>query len=476
MGIDLGTSGLKVVVISDQLEPLQSSYGAYDIVADGELGAVQSPEVWWQTLLQCLEPINCHDICGVGLSGQMHGLVMIDANGALLSNAFIWSDRRSANQAKRINELLCEMNNPVGNRVASGFLLSSLLWVKENQPALYRQIHKVMLPKDYLRFRLCGQVATDPSDASGTGAYDILQDSWCTPLLERLDINPAIFPPIIPSVGNGQQIDAMLCPRLSGAWLAGGGDHAVQLLGNGIFQTGVMNCNIGTASQLSVTLPKPDNDSMYRTNLFCHVLPELYNMVGATLNGGVVLKWVRNQICPELSYAQMDQLAEDVPCGADGLILLPYLNGERAPHANPALRGILHGLTLNHTRGHIIRAAMEGILLSLREVQDIFVQASIPSMKIIASGNAASSATMLQMQANIFGNDIYICQVGEQAAVGAALLGGLASGVYEDATQIQQLLSGRLQCVATPNAASVRQYTETFQRFRAIYAANQSMF
>lgn len=481
LGIDIGTSGTKVAVINRHADILSKGIRSYDIDLKENGGAEQDPDVWWKAVADCIKECDISGISAIGLSGQMHGLVALDNNGKVIRPAIIWADKRTVLQVQRINEYLkAQDSNNIINRATTGFLLPSLLWLKEKEPEEYKRIYKVMLPKDYIRYKFTGNIYTDPGDASGTGAFDIVHLTWDEGLIKALGLEIEMFPKIIASdeiagevSKNASKETGLPCGI---PVVCGSGDHTMQLVGNAIVKNGIMNSNIGTASQLSLTAGQTVNDTLMRTNIFCHAVGGLYNIVGAGLNGGIVLKWLKNMFFQQLNYGELDRKAIGIPAGSDGLVFLPYLSGERTPHHNPYLKGIMHGLTLGHTDGHIIRSAMEGVIFCLRDSLEIFKSLGIQSSFLIASGGGARSKVWLQMQADIFESDIYICNLEEQATVGAALIAGLGTGIYSSADEIYETLKDRILPAAHPYERTVAIYNDSYEGFKEIYNCNHSLF
>lgn len=463
MGIDVGTSGIKVVIIDERAKILKSAYRAYDVLLTEDGGAEQSPELWWNSLLDCLYELDCSNVSAIGLSGQMHGLVAIDADGKLVHNAILWNDRRSVPQANEADHWLSHHANGVLNRMSSGFLFSSLLWMKENHPDSFKKIRHVMLPKDYLIFRLTGVICTDSGDASGTGAYNILEKTWEERLLKAFGIPIELFPPIKKAIDVAGETRQKFGTLKAGVPVScGSGDHAMQLIGNGVFDCGAMNCNLGTAGQLSITIDSPCTD--LSANLFCHAVDKKYNLVGATLNGGIVLKWLA-KILQKSTYKELDNIAESIPAGSCGVILLPYINGERVPYHNPNLKASFHGLSYNHTQAHLVRAAMEGVIFNIRDINEMFktITGLLPD-KIIASGGGARSRVWLQMQSDILHKEIYVSTITEQAAVGAASIAGIASRQIEQ-YEIFNVLSSNVYVAAKPDYHAMLKYDDYYKRY-----------
>ncbi|MBU9710521.1 xylulokinase [Evansella tamaricis] len=472
LGIDIGTSSVKTVLINEHLELLYDQKIEYGVEMP-ELGfAEQDPIHWWECVCQSLKGIpTTYKVNAIGITGQMHGLVAVDRLGRPIRRAIIWSDRRTAKEVKEIQQTLQELNcNDEYGPLDVGMLLPSLLWLKKNEPQLFQQIHKVMLPKDFIRYQLTGIIATEHSDACATGAYSFALANWNESLLKKLGINPALFPPIYHSLelaGYARQDITSSFHVLDGARIIyGGSDHSMQLVGNSVTSPGTLNCNIGSGSQVSLSYDMLLLDPLGRLTTFCHAIPGMYNFVGTSLNGGIVLQWIRNLAGDKVTFEELDQLAADIPIGSDGLTFLPYINGERG--APDKTKGVVHGLTFHHTKGHFIRGAMEGMIYFLRERIEVFKEIGLSFHKVITSGGGTKSPVLLQIQADIFQADIYVCEVKEQGAVGAALMAGVEAKIFPSLAVINKLLEEKIVRVAQPNNLSIEKYNESFKEFKTI--------
>jgi xylulokinase len=373
----------------------------------------------------------------------------------------------------------------VQNKISAGFLIGSLYWLFLHEPQTYRRIHRVMTPKDYVRYRLTGRVAVDYSDAAGTAAFDNLKLDWAWPLIEKLGLNPDLFPECLPSscvvgcVTREAALDTGLSEKTR--VVCGGADQCMQGIGNGVVEEGIFTCNIGTAGQVSACSERPVYDKDLRTNTFSHVLPGRWNVMGACLASGVSLKWfVKSVIGPESSaaidFAAVDAEAERIEPGSDGLIFLPYLAGERTPHLDAAARGMFCGLTLGHGKYHMSRAIMEGVCYSLKDCMCLLTGMGIRCDRVIASGGGANSALWLQMQADILERAIYKSNVAEQACLGAAITAGVGSGVYSSFREACGQLVSFDDRVYHPISKNVEIYNEYYKIFRDLYTCNKDSF
>lgn len=488
VGIDLGTSSVRAIAVNPKGRTIAAGQCEYDILKPELNQAEQDMEKLWQATAHAIRQMLgaekglAERICGIGFSGQMHGLVMLDADGNLIRNAIIWADQRSGAQIEKIYATIPkeDFDRIYCNRLSAGFLLPSLLWVREYEPQNYGKISKVLSPKDYIRYRICGELGTDASDASGTGMWDMRNRIWAYGLLERLDIPRDLLTESHESYEQAGVVSKE-CARetglRAGTFVAfGGGDSLMMELGNGMIRSGRMASTIGTACHLTCALEKPVYDLKLRTNTWCHGGEGLWSIMGAHLSGGVALKWLKDQILGFKDFDTMTEAAEAVPAGSEGMLFLPYLNGERTPHNDPDARAVYLGMTLKHTRAHMIRSTMEGIVYSMKESYAVFQSMGIKAERMIAAGGGANSRLFCQIQADMYQRPIYTNQGKEQAGIGAAMTAAAGSGYfrnYQEACESMVHLSSQ---VTEPISANVRRYEEEFERFKEIYHANKRLF
>ncbi len=488
MGIDLGTSGVKAGIMDAEGNIVGTGHEDYDVRTPcpgyAEQDIVRLWEAAARTIKQALANgnINPSDIKGIGLSGQMHGLVLLDRRMEPVRPAIIWADQRTKKEIDSIYGIvgMDEFRKTTLNSLSTGFFICSLLWVRDNEAENYSKAYKAILPKDYIRYRLCGGLATDVTDASSTLAFDTAKRSWAFDIIEKIGIRPELFP----EYGEAYQVAGEIsgeCAEETGLSrgtpvVYGGGDSLMHSVGNGIIRPGVVSANIGTAGQLSSAVNSPVFDSQFRTNTFCHASDDLWIIFGGHLNGGIVLKWLRDSYFPHLSYRDFDAAAGEIPAGSEGGLFLPYLAGERTPYLDPFAKGILFGMTLRHSYKHMIRAVMEGVILSLRLSLEIFKELSIPVERVIASGGGANSGLWLQMQADIFNADIYTVSGTEAACTGAAIVAGVGVNVYESVEQACSAAVKYNQRFTAPRPENVKVYNEAFESFKLLYRNNKNLF
>ena len=488
VGIDLGTSSVRAVAVDPDGNASAAGQCEYDIQKPELDRAEQDMDQLWEATVQAIrkmlaeKPEIRDEVRGIGFSGQMHGLVMVDREIRPVGNAIIWADQRSAEQIRHIYGTVPEEEfaKVFENRLSTGFLLPSLVWVREKEPARYEKIYKVMLPKDYIRYRICGELGTDASDACSTGMWDMKARAWAFDILKKLDIPAEYLVESHESYEKAGTVTKECAERTGlkeGTFVAfGGGDSLMMELGNGMIRGGLMASTIGTACHLTCALDAPTYDPKLRTNTWCHGGEHLWSIMGAHLSGGVALKWLKNNILGAQSFDAMTALASEVPAGSEGLLFLPYLNGERTPHNDPNAKAVYLGMTLRHDKRHMIRSTMEGIVYSMKESYAIFRSLGIRGDRIIAAGGGAKSPLFRQIQADMYDCPIYINQGKEQASIGAAMTAAVGSGYYKDYEEACARMVHLSPEVTEPIPENVKRYEEEFQRFKEIYFANKALF
>ena len=488
VGIDLGTSSVRAVAVDPDGNAAAAGQCEYDIQKPELDRAEQDMDQLWEATVQAIrkmlaeKPEIQDEVRGIGFSGQMHGLVMVDREIRPVGNAIIWADQRSAEQIRHIYETVPEEEfaKVFENRLSTGFLLPSLVWVREKEPARYEKIYKVMLPKDYIRYRICGELGTDASDACSTGMWDMKARTWAFDILKKLDIPAEYLVESHESYEKAGTVTKECAERTGlkeGTFVAfGGGDSLMMELGNGMIRGGLMASTIGTACHLTCALDAPTYDPKLRTNTWCHGGEHLWSIMGAHLSGGVALKWLKNNILGAQSFDAMTALASEVPAGSEGLLFLPYLNGERTPHNDPNAKAVYLGMTLRHDKRHMIRSTMEGIVYSMKESYAIFRSLGIRGDRIIAAGGGAKSPLFRQIQADMYDCPIYINQGKEQASIGAAMTAAVGCGFYKDYEEACAQMVHLSPEATEPIPENVKKYEEEFQRFKEIYFANKALF
>ncbi len=488
LGLDLGTSSLKTVVIDGAGQVLALAAEDYGIDTPRPGWAEQDPEEWVRAAFTCTRHalgqagVAPDHVAAIGLSGQMHGTVCLGRDGLPLRPAILWADQRSSAQVAQVYETVGREQYAawIRNPLAAGFQLATWLWLRQHEPAIAHAATHLLLPKDYLRYRLTGAIGTEPSDACATGQFDPARGQWSEPLLAALGLDPRLLPPLAVS----QDIAGGLAPAAAAEMglrpgipvVYGGGDQPCQAVGNGVIEPGQVSCTIGTGGQLLAPLLAPTFDPDLRLHLYCHATPDLWYSMGAILAAGLALRWLRDSIFPGESYQTLADRGAVVPAGAEGLLFLPYLAGERTPHMDPRGTGVFCGLTLRHTRDHLTRAVMEGVVFALRQALELMVACGAQADRILASGGGTRHALWLQLQADIFGRPIYRSRMVEAAATGAALLAGVGAGHWPDVHSACSQVVAWAGEVIEPNVDAARRYDEAFARYCQLYPALRPVF
>ena len=445
------------------------------------LWSEQHPEDWWnatcEAIRSVLEETGVHgsEITGIGLSGQMHGLVLLDAAGQVIRPAILWNDQRASRECDYIRERLGleELVRITGNDAFPGFSAPKLLWLRENEPDHYHRIAHVLLPKDYIRYRLTGSLATDRAGAGGTLFLDLARRDWSSELLSALDIPTTWLPPTHegPDVTGLVHAEAASKTGLGAGIpvVAGAGDQAAQAVGVGAVHPGKAALTIGTSGVVFAPTDQPVTDPKGRIHAFPHAIADRWNVMGVMLSAAGSLQWYRDTLAPGVAFDALLAEAATTPAGCDGLTFLPYLSGERTPHADPKARGAFIGLTLAHGRGHLTRAVLEGVAFGLKDNLDLLTASGVPQPgSLLASGGAMKSAFWSQILADILETPLHPVEATEAAALGAALLAGPAGGAWTD---IGQAAEEVVELGSPVHATLGSNYSEALHRFRRLYPA-----
>lgn len=486
LGIDIGTSGTKTVLFDESGNTIASALAEYPLYQPAIGWAEQDPEDWWaatrSTIKQVISKgnIDASLIKGVGLSGQMHGAVLLDKDYKVLRKAIIWCDQRSSAECNQITDAIGSKRliEITANPALTGFTASKILWVRNNEPEIYEKVYKILLPKDYIRFKLTGEFATEVSDASGMQLMDIPGRKWSDEVLEKLKIEKSMLGKLYESQeisGKVNREASSLTGLKEGTPVAGGaGDQAAGAIGNGIVRPGVVSSTIGTSGVVFAFSQNVTIDPLGRVHTFCHAVPNTWHIMGVTQGAGLSLKWFRDNFCIEEKrtaelmkvdpYMLMDKEAEKVDAGCNGLIYLPYLMGERTPHLDPNAKGVFFGLSAKHEKQDMVRSVMEGVVYSLKDCLEIIKEMGVNISEVRASGGGGKSPLWRQMQADVFGTEITTINSSEGPALGVALLAGVGAGVYSNITEAcDQVIE-----VKTRQAANL-EITSKYNKFYNIY-------
>lgn len=467
VGIDVGTSAVKAVAVSEGGDVVARREIPYRL-STPQLGwSEQDPEDWWRATQDALSGLVSGEVAGIGLSGQMHGLVALDRSGAVIRPAILWNDQRTGVEVDEIEDRVGRerLVTLTGNRAMTGFTAPKLLWMRRHEPREYARIAHVLLPKDYVRLRLTGERATDAADASGTLLLDVAARRWSGEVLEALELDAAWLPPVLES------------PEVSGRnragvpVAAGAGDQAAGALGVGVDRPGPLSIALGTSGVVFAALPAFRSDPAARVHVFCHAVPDVWHAMGVMLSAAGSLAWLKDVAAPGVAFDDLVAAAARWAPGVEGLTFLPYLAGERTPHADPNARGAFTGLSLRHDRGALVRAVLEGVAFGLRDCFALVTglgDGCAPEQGRASGG--ARSAMWLAIVASVLEIPIERMAVEEGAAYGAALLGGVAGGMWHD---VHEAIAAcvRARDVVDPVPEWIEPYRELQAGFRGLYPA-----
>jgi len=495
IGIDAGTSGIKVIVLSDRGEIRGTGYQECALITPKPNWVEQNPEDWWRAcdyaVNMAVESCGCKDeIRAIGFSGQMQGCVLLDKEKRLIGNCLIWLDQRAGAEAEELSLVMetAEMLDITGNYCLPSFWAAKLIWIKRNQPEVFDRIDKVLFAKDYLRYKMTGEIACEVSDASLTFLLDLASRSWSDRMFDAVGLPRHIVPD---TMLESQDIAGYLKPDIAQAWglepglpvVAGGGDQPVGGVGSGIVKSGIIGSTIGTSGVVFGCCNKPFVDYKRRAMYsLCHSVPEKYSFLGCTLGAGGSFRWMRDQFASaqpgdsDDKYSYMTGLAEQAPLGCEGLCFLPYLNGEATPHVDPDARGVFFGLSYRHDMGAMYRSVMEGVTFSLRDTIEILrASAGLNITEVRAMGGGAKSALWRQIQADVYNASVVTMNVDEGPAAGAAILAGTGSGYFRSVVEGCDAIL-RVLTTTDPIAQNVTRYNEYYDTYCQLYRDLKSTF
>ena len=496
LGIDIGTSGSKALLVDPDGNVLASATGDYPMFTPRPLWAEQNPQDWWAATVTAVRGVlqsagvRPEQVAGVGLTGQMHGLVLLDNRGEVLRPCIMWNDQRTGAQCEAITEKIGPQGllQLIANPVLPGFTAPKIVWVREHEPDVYSRIAHVLLPKDYIRYRLTGALATEVSDASGTALLNVEGRGWSEEMLAALDIPAGWIPEChestVPTAAISAQAASETGLKVGTPVVGGGGDQAAQAVGSGIIEQGTISVTLGTSGVVFAATDRFLLEPEGRLHAFCHAVPGQWHLMGVMLSAAGSLRWYRDVLGQsELLKASTEgkdvydvlcQQAASAPAGSEGLIFLPYLSGERTPYPDPDARGVFFGLTLRHGREHMVRAVLEGVTYGLRDSLELMRDMGVEIKQVRASGGGAKSALWRQILADVFNSEIVLTNVPEGAAFGAALLAGVGTGVYEDVGEACARTI-RVTDKVEPGA-DVSVYEDYYLIYRELYPALAPLF
>lgn len=492
IGVDLGTSGTKTVLFSSDGQPIASKTIEYPLYQPQNGWAEQDPLDWWNAASKSMKEviaksgINPHDIKGIGISGQMHGLVMLDKGGNVLRRSIIWCDQRTAAECEEITNKVgaARLIELTANPALTGFTASKILWVRNHEPEVYAKCAHILLPKDYVRYMLTGEFATEVSDASGMQLLDVPNRCWSDEVLSKLGIDKALLAKVYESpevTGKVSKEAAELCGVPEGTPVVGGaGDNAAAAVGTGTVQDGIAFTTLGTSGVVFAHTDKLSIDPKGRVHTFCCAVPGAWHVMGVTQAAGLSLKWFRDNFCDaemvtakgmgKDPYYLMDKQAEAIPIGAERLLYLPYLMGERTPHLDPDCRGAFIGLSAMHTRQHMLRAVMEGVVYSQRDSVEVLRGMGVKINDMLACGGGGTSPLWRQMLADVYGCPVKTVVSKEGPALGVAILAAVGTGIY---SSVQEACKEVIKTnpAQNPIAENSKEYEKFYKMYTQLYPA-----
>lgn len=488
IGIDIGTSGTKTALFDERGRKIASKTVEYPLYQPHEGWAEQEPLDWWGATVEGIRAVTAgidkSRIAGIGLSGQMHGLVMLGSSGEVLRRSIIWCDQRTSSQCGEITELVGaeRLMDITKSPALTGFTASKILWVREHEPEVYERCRTILLPKDYIRYMLTGERATEVSDASGMQLLDIARRDWSAEVLDALGIERGLLGEVYESYEVTGHISAAASEATglpAGIPVVGGaGDNAASAVGCGVVSGGKAFTTIGTSGVVFAHSPHLAYDPKGRMHSFCAAVPGEWHVMGVIQSAGLSLRWFRDNFCGTEQaeadrrgidvYKVMDEVAARSPVGSGKLLFLPYLMGERTPHLDPAARGAFIGLTSTHTRGDMLRAVMEGVTFALRDSLRLFSAAGITVGDMMACGGGASSPLWRQMLSDVFGCRVRTAASNEGGALGAAILAAVGAGIYADVREACGAVISE-GTVCEPDCENEKRYSELYGIYRRLY-------
>ncbi len=495
IGIDIGTSGTKSLLIDPDGNIIAEASASYEVSMPKPMWTEQDPEEWWNATVKTVRAVikqgraKPGEVKAIGLSGQMHGSVFLDKAGKVIRPALLWNDQRTAAECDEITRLAGgrdELIRMVANPALTGFTAPKILWLRNHEPKKFERLKHVLLPKDEIRRRLTGELATDASDASGMLLLDVCKRDWSDELLGKLGLDRSMLAKVYES----EDVTGSLRPEIAEKLglttdckvVAGAGDCAAGAIGNGIVKSGIATTSMGTSGVVFVHCDQPQYDKLGRLHTFCHAVRGKWHMMGVTLSAAGSLQWFVERLCPELvarrgadPYQTINAEAAEVPAGSEGLLFLPYLAGERTPHADPLARGAFVGLTSTHTRGHMARAVMEGVAMSLRECLEIIRQLDVPVREMRVSGGGAKSQLWKQILADMMDQPACTINAEQGPAYGVSLLAAVGIGQFKN---IEEACKATIEVVkkVPPRKPAVKVYNKMFPIYQSLYPSLRESF
>jgi xylulokinase len=485
LGIDLSTTGAKALLVDRDGRVVSSATTPLNLFTPHPLWSEQDPREWWEATVNSIRQAlagSTESVAAIGLTGQMHGLVLLDAEGQVLRPAILWNDQRCGAECDEIRERVSreKLVQITGNDALTGFTAPKILWVEKHEPEIHRRIRHILLPKDYIRYKLTGTLAMDKADGSGTMLFDLRQRTWSPQILSALNISADWLPPTFEGHEVTGEVTAQAA-ELTGLHagtpvVAGGGDQAAQATGVGVVRPGTMAVTLGTSGVVFASTESPLIEPEGRLHAFCHAIEGRWHLMGVMLSAAGSLQWFHDKFARDRSFAELVDEAARVPAGSEGLIFLPYLSGERTPHPDPLARGAWIGLTTRHGPAHLTRSILEGVAFGLKDMFCLMRDVGLASIdQIRVSGGGAKSSLWRQILADTLGAELVTVNTTEGAAYGAALLAGVGIGTWSNVDAA---------CAATiavtdrvsPNPKTTGTYESMYEEYQKLYPALKSTF
>jgi xylulokinase len=471
LGIDLGTGSVKALLLDANGTVLAEASHAYPVNSPKPGWAETDPEAWWSAVAIVVRQVvanSSNKVEAIGLSGQMHGIVLVDKAGQPLRPAILWADMRSGDVLEAYRQLPADLLGYLGNPITAGMAGPTLVWLRQSEPDIYTAAHWALQPKDWLRLQLTGAVAAEPSDASGTLLYNVRSDQWAFEVMEALHLRTDWLPDLIPSsciAGHlTDQAAAHLGLEAGLPVVTGAADTAAAMLGSGLLQPGSVQLTVGSGAQIITPLAQPNGDASLRTHLYRAALPGQWYKLAAIQNAGVALEWVRGIL--GMSWSEVYDASNSVPLGCEGLTFLPYLTGERTPHLDPQARGTWVGLGLHHTRSHLMWAALEGVAFAIKQGLEAIETSNLPMANLRLAGGGTLEPDWRQLLATVLQVPLYSITIPAASAQGAAILAGLGVGVYKAEQAIPQV---KIMPTPTLPEAFTPELEAAWTRFQTLY-------
>jgi xylulokinase len=487
LGIDTSTTATKALLMQADGQVLGVASSEYTYETPRPLWTEQHPNLWWQAALTSIRQVLMQSqvdparVKGVGLTGQMHGLVLLDQDGDVLRPAILWNDQRTAAECDEIRQRLGKerLIQITGNDALTGFTAPKILWVRRHEPQEFARVRQILLPKDYVRFKLTDEYATDKAGGAGTLLFDVRKRDWAAVVLDALEIDPAWLPPTF----EGTAVTGRVTPQAAEATglpagtpvVGGGGDQAAAAVGTGAVVEGIVSLSLGTSGVVFASADRPIIEPEGRLHAFCHAVPGTWHLMGVMLSAAGSLRWYRDALAPGTGFEPLIKPAADVPPGSDGLFFLPYLTGERTPHPDPLARGAFVGLTVQHTRPHLTRAVLEGVAFGLRDSFELMKEAGLAEItQVRITGGGARSPLWRQILASVLDVELVTVSSTEGAAYGAAVLAATGMGTFSD---VASACRAAIQPTGAtrPDPASAT-YQELYPLYRELYPALRPTF